>query len=100
MGFHLLEKFQLPAFEIIFTTAYNEYAIKAIKHSALDYLLKPIDKDELVQALQKAREHKIIFASQRVDTLLELLNVKKSKRFGVPKMEGLIIVDAADILFC
>src|SRR5882762_3991028 len=42
-GFELLEKFHEPDFEIVFTTAYNEYAIKAIKHSAFDYLLKPVD---------------------------------------------------------
>lgn len=99
-GFALLEKFPQADFEIIFTTAYNEYAIKAIKHSALDYLMKPIDKNELVLAVQKAKEYKTASASKRVGTLLELLNTKKSKRFAVPTLEGLIMIDAADILFC
>jgi two-component system, LytTR family, response regulator len=99
-GFELLEKFNHPNFEIVFTTAYNEYAIKAIKHSALDYLLKPVDKDELVQTVQRAKEHKTTKASQRVTNLLEMLNIKKNKRFAVPTMEGLIMVDSETILYC
>ena len=53
-GFDILEQIARPDFKIIFTTAYNEYAIKAFKVSALDYLLKPIDPVELQTALQKA----------------------------------------------
>lgn len=100
-GFELLEKCKHPNFEIVFTTAYNEYAIKAIKHSALDYLLKPVDKDELVQTVNRAKEHKTLKASQRVDELLEMLNLKKNaKRFAVPTMEGLIMVNSDTILYC
>jgi two-component system, LytTR family, response regulator len=99
-GFELLEKFNHPNFEIVFTTAYNEYAIKAIKHSALDYLLKPVDKDELIQTVQRANEHKTLRASQRVNNLLEMLHIKKNKRFAVPTIEGLIMVDSETILYC
>src|SRR5579864_8288627 len=52
-GFELLSRFKEINFEVIFTTAYNEYAIKAIKNNALDYLLKPIHPDELVAAVKK-----------------------------------------------
>jgi two-component system, LytTR family, response regulator len=100
-GFELLKKFHITDFEIVFTTAYNEYAIKAIKHSALDYLLKPVDKDELIQSVQKARESKTLNASQRVNDLLEMLNTnKKNKRFAVPTLEGLIMVNSETILYC
>jgi two-component system LytT family response regulator len=100
-GFELLERFRHPEFEIVFTTAYNEYAIKAIKHSALDYLLKPVDKDELLQTIQRAKEHKTMKASQRIDSLIEMLTLKKkNKRFAVPTMEGLIMVDSETILYC
>jgi len=100
-GFDLLEKFQHPEFEIVFTTAYNEYAIKAIKHSALDYLLKPVDKDELLQTIERAKEQKLLKAAQRVDNLLEILNMKKkNRRFAVPTLEGLIMVDPETILYC
>ena len=54
-GFTLLEKIKNPDFEVIFTTAFDDYAIKAIKFSALDYLLKPIDVDDLVSAVNKVR---------------------------------------------
>lgn len=100
-GFELLEKFHHPDFEIVFTTAYNEYAIKAIKHSALDYLLKPVDKDELMLTVYRAKEHKTLKTSQRIDSLIEMLNLKKkNKRFAVPTMEGLIMVDSETILYC
>jgi len=52
-GFGLLEKFDIINFDIIFSTAYDKYAVKAFKYSALDYLLKPIDLSELEDALQK-----------------------------------------------
>lgn len=100
-GFELLEKCPDPGFEIIFTTAYNEYAIKAIKHSALDYLLKPIDKEELKIAVQRAMEHKSHRPADRINDLLEKLQVKRpAKRFAASTMEGLIMVNAEDILYC
>ena len=52
-GFELLEKLPEINFELIFTTSYDQYAIKAIRFSALDYLLKPIDREELQKAVQK-----------------------------------------------
>src|SRR5690606_25562772 len=54
-GFELLNKFDEINFKVIFVTAYDQYAIKAIKFSALDYLLKPIDMEDLDKALQKFR---------------------------------------------
>src|SRR5690349_2928073 len=53
-GFELLERLGSIDFEVIFTTSYDQYAIKAIRFSALDYLLKPIDREELGQAVSKA----------------------------------------------
>ena len=100
-GFELLEHLKDSVFELIFTTSYSEYAIKAIKHSALDYLLKPIDKEELIAAVQKASRNRSSVTSSRVDRLLELLDNKKvSKRFAVSTSEGLTILNAADIVYC
>lgn len=56
-GFDLLEILKNKMPYVIFTTAHHEYAIKAIKYGARDYLLKPLDPDELVAAIQKASEH-------------------------------------------
>ena len=99
-AFELLEKYPNPEFGIIFTTAYNEYAIKAIKHSAMDYLLKPVDKEELVAAVERAQQQKTR-SSVRIDQLLDMLDRKKnSKRFAVPTLEGLILVDPEEIIYC
>lgn len=57
-GFDLLKKFQTINFAIIFVTAYDKYAIRAIKFSALDYLLKPVDEKELVEALKKVEKNR------------------------------------------
>src|SRR6266498_5620561 len=57
-GFEMLEQFAEIPFAIIFTTSYDQYAIKAIRFSALDYLLKPIDHNELVAAVKKVQTQK------------------------------------------
>ncbi|MDH5604230.1 MAG: response regulator, partial [Cyclobacteriaceae bacterium] len=57
-GFDVLDRLKGFGFEVIFTTAFEQYAIKAIKFSSIDYLLKPIDLDELQQAVEKARLRK------------------------------------------
>jgi len=100
-GFEMLEQCHNHDFEVIFTTAYNEYAIQAIRHSALDYLLKPIDKDELVNALERARQIKKTKPADRVTELLELISVKKDfGQIALPTFEGLMMVNTSDILYC
>src|SRR5688572_30097861 len=59
-GFDLLEKVPEIRFDVIFTTAYEQYAIKAIKFSAMDYLLKPIDVKELVQAVERVQNKRSV----------------------------------------
>ena len=74
-GFELLQKLGNANFKVIFTTAHEKYALKAIKYSALDYLLKPIDANELVEAVNKAKEEKLTEVSQlQIKTLLKNLD--------------------------
>ena len=70
-GFELLEEVKHIPFDVIFTTAYDEYAVRAIKVSAMDYLMKPIDADELVEAVQRVMEKRNSEDSQKkLDVLL------------------------------
>ena len=102
-GFALFEKIKKPTFQVIFTTAYGQYAIKAIKYSALDYLLKPVDVDDLKNAVEKCRE-KTKSPSNRADDiemLLSALKLKsKSAKIAVPTFEGLQMVHADEIVKC
>ncbi len=102
-GFTLLEEIKDPSFKVIFTTAYNHYAIKAIKYSALDYLLKPIDSDELKNAVDKLGLHtnSSIKQSANFEVLLSNLKVKgNNAKIAVPTFEGLQMITANDIIKC
>ncbi|MBL7910835.1 MAG: response regulator transcription factor [Bacteroidia bacterium] len=102
-GFTLLEKVKDPRFKVIFTTAYDHYAIKAIKYSALDYLLKPIDSDELTAAVEKLNTNKPTPAqlTQNFELLLSNLKVKSNNaKIAIPTFDGLQMVSAGDIVKC
>ena len=103
-GFQLFEKIKDPDFDVIFITAYDQYAIKAIKYSALDYLLKPVDVDDLKNAVAKiAAKKKRTQAnrSEEVELLLSVLKLKsKSAKIAVPTFDGLQMIHAAEIVKC
>lgn len=101
-GFGFLERCAPVSFDVIFTTSYNQYAIKAIKVSALDYLLKPVDAAELKSAVQKYRERTASISQQQFEILLAKLQQPSSAsaRIALPTMEGLQIIPVTNILFC
>lgn len=102
-GFDFLEQSAAGNFDVIFTTAYDKYAIRAIKFSALDYLLKPIDPDELQEAVKKFRRRTLPDeATLKFNTLIEMMKNPGSlpKRINVPTMNGLIFLSIADIMRC
>ena len=75
-GFKLLNSIGNINFETIFITAYEQFAIKAIRHDALDYLLKPVDPKELVAAVEKVKETKLKKSLERqYDNILKNLNI-------------------------
>ena len=102
-GFILLEKFKTPSFDVIFTTAYGHYAIKAIKYSAMDYLLKPIDTEELIAAVNKIelqKKNKIV-QIPNIELLLSNLKLKgNSAKIAVPTFEGLQMINSTEIIKC
>jgi len=102
-GFDLLQQLPSVNFEVIFTTAFEKYALQAFKFSALDYLLKPVDPDDLVAALSKLKEK--ISAKEnaiRFDTLFHNLKTIQglSKRICVPVTSGLVFIQVSDIMRC
>jgi two-component system, LytTR family, response regulator len=101
-GFKLLEDIKEINFEIIFTTAYDQYAIKAIKYSALDYLLKPIVPDDLVSAVAKTEQKKnsgLIHKNLKV--LVENLTQKAApKKIVLHTARNIHIHDLDDIIRC
>lgn len=102
-GFDLLKQAGNPSFEVIFTTAYEQYAVKAFRFSAIDYLLKPVDPDDLKQAVRKLRE-KISKEelSRKMDVLFHnLQNIQGiSKKISVPTINGLAFLQVNDIIRC
>ncbi|MEP6646594.1 MAG: LytTR family DNA-binding domain-containing protein [Saprospiraceae bacterium] len=101
-GFVMLQQLKQRNFELIFTTAYDHYAIQAIRFSALDYLVKPIEIKTLQDAVEKAserRQDKI--PNQRIETLLyNLMNEKtQNNRIAIPSQEGLQFVQMDDIIY-
>ncbi len=101
-GFDLLKTCQYTGFQVIFTTAYNEYAIQAIRHNALDYILKPIDKDELKQAVAKAEvAPSVPPTASPVNEFVAYLNRQKTgDRLALPTLEGLQILQSEEIYYC
>jgi two-component system LytT family response regulator len=101
-GFKMLE--QLPAvnFEIIFTTSYDQYALKAIRFSAIDYLLKPIDEAELKSAVQKVIRRSQKPIAEQLEILLQKINQPSTpvNKIALPTMEGFQMIKIDSIISC
>jgi two-component system LytT family response regulator len=102
-AFDLLHKLMPVSFDVIFTTAFNEYALKAFKYSALDYLLKPININELKIAVDKASASINSRATNlQLKNLLQNLKNKNEalRTIALPSKEGLLFVPMGDIIRC
>ncbi|MGB5820091.1 MAG: LytTR family DNA-binding domain-containing protein [Saonia sp.] len=101
-GFALLQKLKYRNFAVIITTAYNQYAIQAIKESALDYLLKPIDGDDIkivVEKLKKSNSSQS-FQDQFQETLNALSRASTSQMIQIPVNGKILFVKTDDIVHC
>ncbi len=102
-GFDMLEKFDKLFFDVVFCTAYDQFAIKAFKYSALNYLLKPVDPEDLKITVQRLEAKKTIPTKEQFDLLLQNIQqpVKTTpQRIALTTGDGLIFVPTADIIYC
>ncbi|MEL7531074.1 MAG: LytTR family DNA-binding domain-containing protein [Bacteroidota bacterium] len=103
-GFDILERLDATPFAVIFVTAYDEYALRAIRFSALDYLLKPIDPDELEAAVGKVRQglnQNKAEADPRISLFKSQLQMPQQEgRIVLPTMEGFVVRDVKSIVRC
>ena len=99
-GFRMLEEFKEPAFEIIFTTAYNHYAVEAIRIAAFDYLLKPIAIKDLQQAVDRLNKIFNPQTKERIDVLKSSINDNKTQedKIAISTTEGLEFIPIKNIL--
>jgi len=98
-GFDLLEKFTQFSFGVIFVTAHNEYALKAFKYSAIDYLLKPVLPDELITSVNKFEAEKDLKnLSYKLENLIK--NRTELKRLALPTSSGVELLKIEDIIYC
>jgi two-component system LytT family response regulator len=102
-GFEVLEAFPEPSFEVIFTTAYNQFALKAFRFAALDYLLKPVDADELTAAV-KRYEKKVNHTQyrQQLDILLQQFRKPSAlpERISFSTQQAVHFVRPETIVYC
>jgi two-component system LytT family response regulator len=100
-GFEMLTKMPSIDFQLIFTTSYDQYAIKAIRFSALDYLLKPIDREELQVSVSKVTQKLGQTLQQQLNILLQKLNGSSPmQKIALTTMEGLQMVPVDHIISC
>ncbi len=101
-GFAMLEKFDELFFDVVFTTAYNKFAIKAFRYSALNYLLKPVDPEDLQMTVKKLEDKKTAVGKDQLNLLLENMKnlANPVQRIALSTGDGLIFVNTADIMYC
>jgi len=103
-GFQLLQLLDYHNFDLIITTAYNQYAIQAFKANAIDYLLKPIDPDDLLQAIEKVKIRQLNNNSTKnIENVLNKLitnDLNQNKKIPLSLNSKIILVEPSEILYC
>lgn len=97
-GFDFLRQVGEITFRIIFVTAHSHYAIKAIRFAAVDYLLKPVDTDDLVKAVQRASETSVKVASVQYESLMQSVSSARSAKLAIPVKDGFAFLEPEEII--
>lgn len=98
-GFDLLRACEPLDFRVVFTTAYDQYAVRAFKFNALDYLLKPVEREDLIAAVAKASKSAVPSA-QVIESVRQLREQAVPERIALPVGQELILIDVASIMHC
>lgn len=102
-GFDLLDQVEKINFDVVFITAFSNYAIRALNMSATYYILKPVDIDELVSAVDKIRERRADMSDTSIQSKILLDNLRvangQMQRIVLPQLTGFIVVPVTDILY-
>ncbi|SDH49420.1 LytR/AlgR family response regulator transcription factor [Winogradskyella thalassocola] len=98
-AFDFLEQTENLKFKVIFITAYEEYALKALKIGAVDYLLKPVDIEELKVAIQKVSEMSITVQKQKIEAAKQVWNNESSKLI-LSLHDSFQVIDLSELMFC
>ena len=99
-GFDLLNRFEHIPFQVIFVTAYDQYAIKAFKYAALDYLLKPIDLQELRSAVERAKKLVLDNSAQNYQFAKSVYKDPFPAKLALPNLEGFDLIEISEIVRC
>lgn len=99
-GFQLLSHLKFRDFDLVITTAYDNYALKAFKENAIDYLLKPIDNDDLVKVVDKIKKNKL--NKQLGFSVKDLLPTieKKNKKIAIPLSGKVVFLNIEEVMYC
>ena len=100
-GFDLLDGLENTIhFDLVFVTAYNQFALKAFEYSTVDYLVKPLHPDHLVRAMQKIKLYPKRQIKERLEVLKYFQQKKRHDKIGLPTQEGTFFVFLKDIIRC
>ena len=101
-GFDMLEQFDTLFFDVVFCTAYDQFAIRAFKYSALNYLLKPVDPEDLKITIQRIEEKKSSPSKEQIELLFQTMKQTRptAQRIALTTGDGMIFVPTQDILYC
>jgi two-component system, LytTR family, response regulator len=97
-GIDMIMQFEKIDFNVVFITAYDQYAIQAIKLNALDYLLKPIDKDELMAAVEKVRTKQSSTTIEQLQNLQQFHKTKVADKIALSTINGLQFINVANLI--
>ena len=102
-GFDMLEKFDEIFFDVVFVTAYHQFAIKAFRYSALNYLLKPVDSDDLAETIRRIEKTRSAPLKEQMELLRQSVSntaTQTISRIALTTSYGMLFVETKDIIYC